>query len=78
MIETAKKHKGKIVNGTGLAAIIGSLTLSGLQYHENQALKEVVFATQHALSVMGDRYERLTMDCLTRIERLERRNETPR
>lgn len=76
MIETVKKHRAKIVSGSGIAAIIGSLTLSGLQYHENAALKEVVFSTQHALGVMGERYERLVGECLERVDRLESREET--
>jgi len=71
MIDTVKKHKEKIVNGTGLAAIIGTLAVSGLQYHENVALKEVQIATQTALGVMGERYERLVNMCMEN-------NETPR
>lgn len=70
MTETLKKHKEKIVNGSGIAAIIGTLAVSGLQYHENSALKEVQNATQHALEVMADRYERLVNLCME--------NETPR
>lgn len=73
MIETVKKHRDKIVNGSGIAAIIGSLAFSGLQYQENSALKEVVFSTQSALSVMGERYEKLVNECLMRVDRLERR-----
>jgi len=79
MIETVKKHKDKIVNGSGIAAIIGTLAMSGLQYHENATLKEALFATQASLAVMGERYERLVTECLTRVDRLERRDaDTPR
>jgi hypothetical protein len=69
MTEILKKHRDKIVNGSGIAAIIGTLAVSGLQYHENAALKEVQSATQHALEEMANRYERLVNRCI---------NETPR
>ena len=71
-----QKHKNKIVNGSGLAALIGSLTISGLQYHENSALKEALFSTQSSLNIMGeryekmsDRYEKLVLTCLDKVDR---------
>jgi len=75
MIETIKKNKDKIVNGSGIAAIIGTLAMSGLQYHENSALKEALFATQSSLAVMGERYEKLVNECLSRLDRMERRDD---
>jgi len=51
-----KKHKNKIVNGSGIAALIGSLTITGLQYQENTTMTEALRATQSALAVMGERY----------------------
>lgn len=69
MIETVKKHKGKIVSGSGIAAILGAFTVSGLQYHENVALVDSNKATYHALEVMGDRYESLVNQCMERIDR---------
>jgi len=68
MVDTIKKHKGKIVNGSGIAALIGSLTVTGLQYQESSAMKEALFATQSALNVMGQRYENLVNTCLERID----------
>lgn len=68
MIETVKKHKEKIVQGSGLAALIGTIAVSGLQYHENTALVESNKATQQALTVMGERYERLVNQCMSIID----------
>jgi len=64
MVDTLKKHKAKIVSGSGLAALIGSLTITGLQYQENTAITDALSATQHALEVMADRYERLVNKCV--------------
>ena len=61
--------KRKIIQGSGLAAILGTLSVAGVQYQENKALTEALNATQHALSVMADKYEHLVQDCINRIDR---------
>lgn len=69
LINTFKKHKSKIVNGSGLAALIGSLTISGLQYQENSALTVALKDSQTALTIMSERYEKLVNLCLDKVDR---------
>jgi len=72
MLDVLREHKGKIATGSGLVALIGTLTVSGLQYQENTALTDALKATQSALGVMGERYEKLVNMCMERIDETER------
>ena len=58
----------KVVSGSGLLALIGSLTVSGMQYQENNALANALSATQTSLSEQARVYHDLVNICINRID----------